>query len=331
MLNFYSFMLRFYDFTLSFYSRVLDINSWVLRFYKEMIKFYDIMLEFNENVIVKFYDDLISVLVEWMTLIPQLISLLNKDSGQEGSDDNPSENPDELGSGPGPDGDDSEPDGDDSEPEDNDSKKKKLDKGKGKAIETTPELTPEQTQEYGEFEEKTFQSDLEKARLESLRANKIGESSAEGAKFGERENARANLDFLKKFEQGESLKGDANLESHFNETQEQDDTEYTVGRYYTTMDLRRERAKEFNDITMKLNEEKSSISPQEREDLVNKSVGLRSEVNQYDKYLDHLREVLNIQPENESNSQDNSEDNSEDYSSEYSSEEESRSAKRPKR
>lgn len=259
-----------------------------------------------------------------MTLIPQLISLLNKDSGQEGSDDNPSENPDEPGSGPGP-------DGDDSEPEDNDSKKKKLDKGKGKAIETTPELTPEQTQEYGEFEEKTFQSDLEKARLESLRANKIGESSAEGAKFGERENARANLDFLKKPEQGESLKGDANLESHFNETQEQDDTEYTVGRYYTTMDLRRERAKEFNDITMKLNEEKSSISPQEREDLVNKSVGLRSEVNQYDKYLDHLREVLNIQPENESNSQDNSEDNSEDYSSEYSSEEESRSAKRPKR
>jgi hypothetical protein len=259
-----------------------------------------------------------------MTLIPQLISLLNKDSGQEGSDDNPSENPDEPGSGPGP-------DGDDSEPEDNDSKKKKLDKGKGKAIEATPELTPEQTQEYREFEEKTFQSDLEKARLESLRANKIGESSAEGAKFGERENARANLDFLKKPEQGESLKGDANLESHFNETQEQDDTEYSVDRYYTAMDLRRERAKEFNDITMKLNEEKSSISPQEREDLVNKSVGLRSEVNQYDKYLDHLREVLNIQPENESNSQDNSEDNSEDYSSEYSSEEESRSAKRPKR
>lgn len=289
-----------------------------------MIKFYDKMLEFNENVIVKFYDDLISVLVEWMTLIPQLISLLNKDSGQEGSDDNPSENPDEPGSGPGP-------DGDDSEPEDNDSKKKKLDKGKGKAKETTPELTPEQTQEYTEFEEKTFQSDLEKARLESLRANKIGESSAEGAKFGERENARANLDFLKKPEQGESLKGDANLESHFNETQEQDDTEYSVDRYYTAMDLRRERAKEFNDITMKLNEENSSISPQEREDLVNKSVGLRSEVNQYDKYLDHLREVLNIQPENESNSQDNSEDNSEDYSSEYSSEEESRSAKRPKR
>jgi len=301
----------------------------MLKFYYIMVSFYDIMLEFNENVI-KFYDDLIPVIVEWVTLIPQLIAaLLNNNSSQEGSENDPPDDP----NGPGPG---SDPNGSGSDPDDDDeSKNKKLDKGKGKAKETTPELTPEQIEQIRQDEEETFQINLEKARLESsenarleaFKKSKVGESSKDGANLQEREDEKARLDSLKKHEQGKSSKEGASLEqSDITETPKLGNTELSK-QYSQLSDMRRGMAREFNEITEKLNSKKSNLSPEERERLLSQSVHLRSEVTNYDNYIQHLRDVLNIQSEDEYNSQDNSEE----FSSEYSSDEESRSPKRPKR
>ena len=335
-------MTNFYNFTSMFFYPMLRFYGWIA-------EFYNLMLEFNENVI-KFYDDLIPVIVEWGTLIPQLISLLNNNKSQDGSDNDLPDDPDDPdGPGPGP-----GPDGDDSEPEDNDSKNKKLDKGKGKAKETTPELTPEELEKLSrEFEEKTFQNDLEKARLESLRVNKIGESSKDGATLQQREDDQARLnslqqreddqarldslqreddqarlDSLKRHEQDESSKERASLEqSNLTETQEEDSSELSPERYRRISGIRRDMAKEFNDIAIKLNSDEIILSQEQRANLLSKSLYLRSEVAQFDNYLQYLREVLNIQPEDEYNPPDSSEESS----SEDSSSEESRPSKRPKR
>jgi hypothetical protein len=296
----------------------------MVKFHDNMLQFYEDRLEYYGNGIVKYYDDLMPVILEWIIHIPQLIALLNNNSSQEDSDNDLPNDPDGPSPGPGP-------DGDDSEPEDNDSNKnKKLDKGKGKAKATTPELIPEETEVvYTEYEEKIFQQDLEKARWESLKKDKKGESSKDGATLQEREDEEARLDSLQEHAQSESPKEGANLEqSESTETQKEDNTELSSDHYYNVSGMRRQMAEEFNDITMKLNSKDNDLSQEQREHLLNASVQLRKEVTNYDNYLQHLREVLNIQPEDECSSQDNS---GEEYSSDYSSDEESRPAKRPKK
>jgi len=176
-------------------------------------------------MLMEIYTDLLTAIFDIVTVIT---ILLKKDKMEPGSDDTPDRNEDGGGPGPGPGGDDSEPEdndsknkkldkiesgsndtpyrnedgvvpgpgpgpgpgGDGSEPEDNDSdKNKKLDKGKGKAKATTPELIPEEKQESDKDEE-DFQRDLEEAKLNSLRPQEgNGESSKQGAQSGMEEQA----------------------------------------------------------------------------------------------------------------------------------------------
>jgi hypothetical protein len=167
----------------------------------------------------------------------------------------------------------------------------------------------------------------EQARLDSLQESEYEQARLDSLQQSENEQAR--LDSLQKHEQGESSKEGASLEqSESTETKKEDNTELSVDHYKKVSDMRREMAQEFNDITMKLNSKENNLSQEEREHLLNASLQLRSDVTNYDNYIQHLREVLNIQPEEGCSSQDNS---SEEYSSEYSSDEESRPTKRPKK
>jgi hypothetical protein len=321
-----------------------------LKFYGNgFVKFYD-DLKFYGNGFLKFYEDLIPVIGDILGIIPELlISLLKNYSGNEEPDIELPDIPENPSPDPSPQGNDPESDGNDSDknkkldkgkgkakaitpeviPEDYDSNDyKKLDKGKGKAKATTPELIPEESKEpFTDYDEKIFQNDLEKARLDSLIMDNRGESSKQGAISGQNELEKARLDSLRMDNRGESSKQGAS--SGQNELVErQKEVELSYDHYSKVSESRRAMAQDFNDITMKLNSKDDNMSPEQREFLLNESIKLKNDVTMYDAYIESLKRVLNIPSEEEGNYPDYS---SEESTSEYSSDEDSRPHKRPKK
>lgn len=319
-------------------------NNVIYKFYCDL-KFKD--------TLVKFYEDFMPVIEEMVRTIIELIAiLLNNLINKKNSNlDMPDPNEDE----PGPEGGDSEPNGDDSDPQDNDSNNnkkldkgkgkakditpeaipeedesnynKKLDKGKGKAKAMTPEVIPEENKEaFTDYDEKMYQNDLEKAKLNSLKRDTAGESSKEGATLQQREDEKARLDSLREHRGEPSTQGTSLGPNESAETQK--DVEVSYDYYCKVSESRRVMARNFNDIAMKLNSKDDNLSPEQRQFLLDESVQLRKDVTKYDIHIENVKKLLNISSDEEDN---NPYYSSEESKSESSEEEESRPHKRPRK
>jgi len=271
-----------------------------------------------EKKIMLFLEDLISNLEDLIPIISELLSLINnpfmdgidgvdRDNIEPDEDDPGEDEPGEDGHGPG----DSEPDGDDSDPQSDPNKDNKLDKGKGKAKAISPESIadqseesiPEQSQEpYTDYDDKKFNEDIEKAKLNSLKEDTQGESSKQGAILEERE-------FF----------------------QEQQRIEAGYAEYEEACKTRSDKVREFNAIVDKLHKDNSDNPLPDRENLINESMKLRNAIDHYAEYIKSLKSELNITSEEEYNNYSSEENNSEEFESDNSPSEEERPPKRPKR
>jgi len=219
---------------------------------------------------------------------------------------------------------------------------KKLDKGKAKAI--WPEEIPEERKEsFTDYNEKIFQNDLERAKLNSLEESTKGESSRQGATLQERGDEEARVASLRKLMGESSTQGGSLGQNESAETQNesaetqnesaetQKEVEVSYDHYCAVAESRRATVRNFNDINMKLTSKDDNLSPEQRQFLLEESVQLKEDVGKYDLYIDSLKKLLNIPPEDQGYYPNNS---SEESESEYSSseeEEESRPHKRPKK
>lgn len=335
-----------------YYANFMSKFEYVLYILYDNLKFnITCIVKFNENGLVKFNEELIPAIGEIVNGILAGLSILLKSDPENSDVEIP--DPDESG----PEGNDPEPgpNGDDSEPEDNDSNNNKtldkgkgkaitpeaipeenesndnntLDKGKGKAKDITPEVIPEETKEkFIDYDEKKFQNDLERAKLNSLKQGN-GESSRQGATLQEREDEKARLDSLTEH-RGESSPQGVSLGQ--NESAEKErEVELSYDYFCAVSESRRATIRNFNDITVKLNSKHDNMSPEQRGSLLEESVQLKKDVDNYDLYINKIKNVLNIPSEDQGYYPNNS---SEESTSEYyssSSDEESRPHKRPKK
>jgi hypothetical protein len=82
----------------------------------------------------------------------------------------------------------------------------------------------------------------------------------------------------------------------------------------------------------KINEDKGSISPQEKEALLYESITLKTAVDEFNNLINHVRSTLNVQPEEEYVDEEeySDEEYSDEEGSDYSYEDDSRPSKRPR-
>jgi hypothetical protein len=228
--------------------------------------------------------------------------IMENDSDNEDSDPGEnSPNPESPGPDPGPDGGDSNPvptggdsnpspGGNDSDPDPDDSKTK-IDKGKGKAKEITPELPAE---DNSESDEQRYQDELAKAKARSMMEDKVGESSAQGAALNEN-------DYLEK--------------------------QWSVQQYNALFEQRINKVREYNDLNEMLQGDTSHLTAEEIEKALYQNIKNKKEIDTMDEVLNVLKTDANIPTPEASYSGG---DSSEDYESEDSPDEE-RPSKRPRK
>jgi hypothetical protein len=213
-------------------------------------------------------------------------------SGPDPSEDGPDSDPNQGGSDPGKDDSDPGKDGSDPGKDDSDPDDKSSGKGKGKAKVTTPEEIKEW---YTDLDEQCEQDDIEKAKSNSLKEPKKGESSKQGE----------NLEYLEYIEE---------------------QRKYDEYRY--NQKARKEAMRGFNDVLDKINKEGDSMDQRDKEYLLNESIKIREAFDYYSNNAQNLKNELNINSSEEESSEQNS---SGECWSEDSSDEESRPSKRTRK
>lgn len=285
---------------------------------------------FNDNGILRFNDELIPAIGEALGTLLELLSIWLKNKSDKkdidtdtayfdkvDSEPSPDSGENEPGPGPGPGGNESEPDNDDSN--------KKVNKGKGRAI-TPEEESKERLEFYTDYDE-IHEKDIEEAKLKSLKSDKIGESSKQGATLQQREEEQARLDSLRGH-RGESPTEGESLGQN-KPTEKEKEIVLSYGHYMDVTGSRRATIRNFNDITMKLNSKHGNMDPEQRQFLLEESLQLKKDVENYNAYIDYLKKLLDIPSDDQGyNSNSSSEESTSEYSS--SSDEEARPNKRPK-